>query len=122
MKAQEKADKTAIKLRFAAALYKALSNSSIESFRKLAKEAGMEPSHIQKISVGQLDVTLTTSIAIAHALGMSFTELANAYDRVTEEDIQEFIQILVAQKKNKGKAKLPLSPPKKAGKKKKSGK
>jgi plasmid maintenance system antidote protein VapI len=120
MKAQEKADKTTIKFRFAAALYKALSNSSIESFRKLAKEAGMEPSHIQKISVGQLDVTLTTSIAIANALGISYAELATAYDQVTEREITAFMQTLEAQKKNKGKAKLPLAPGKKVGRKKKT--
>jgi plasmid maintenance system antidote protein VapI len=114
MKAQEKADKNAIKLRFAAALYKVLSNSSIGSFRKLAKEAGMEPSHIQKISVGQLDVTLTTSIAIANALGISYAELATAYDLVTDKDISAFLQTLEAQKRNKGKAKLPLIPAKKA--------
>jgi hypothetical protein len=70
----------------------------------------------------EIFVTLTTSIAIAHALGISYTELAAAYDKITEEDTQVFVQILEAQKKNKDKAKLPLSPPKKDGKKKKSGK
>lgn len=114
MKAQEKKQKDYIKLRFATALNKALDKSTIRSFRKLATEAGMESSHIQKISVGGLDVTLTTCIAIANALSISYTQLAREYEEVTEEHIKEYQEILEAQKRNKGKAKQPLPKSKKS--------
>jgi transcriptional regulator with XRE-family HTH domain len=104
MKAQEKSEKQKIKLRYAAALYKALTNSHLKSYRKLAKEAGMEPSHIQKISVGSVDVSLTINIAIANALGISYAELAKYYDSVNEKDIEVFLQYLEKQKKIRGKA------------------
>lgn len=105
MKAQEKEEKAEIKIRYAAGLYKALKNSRLQSFRKLAKEAGMEPAHIQKISVGKLDVTLTTNIAIAKALGITYTELSAYYDNVTGEDLKEFNQYLEEQRKLRGKNK-----------------
>lgn len=105
MKAQGKEDKARIKFRYAAALYKALQKSPFTSFRKLAKEAGMEPAHIQKISVGRLDVTLTTSTAIANALGISYSELSSYYDNLTEKDIEKFVQYLAEQKAIRGKKK-----------------
>lgn len=112
MKAQEKEEKAAIKFRYAAGLYKALKNSPLKSFRRLAKEAGMEPAHIQKISVGKLDVTLTTNIAIAHALGISYTNLSAYYDNVSEQDIQEFTNYLEKQKLLRGKKKNKDNKPK----------
>jgi len=122
MKALEKSDKTAIKLRFAAALSKQLDKSGIKSWKKLAEAAGMEPSHIQKISVGKVDVVLTTSIAIANAFKMSYTELSAVYDQVSEEDVQVYIEQLEAQKNLKGKAKLPLPTHKKKKLKRKNDK
>jgi DNA-binding XRE family transcriptional regulator len=97
-----KEEKIRIKLRYAAALHKALKASPLVSFRKLAKEAGMEPAHIQKISVGKLDVSLTTCIAIANALGLSYTELLAIYDHITEEDIDLFAAYLTRQRKITG--------------------
>ena len=110
MKALEKSDKDAIKLRFATALNQAHKQSTIDSWKKLAKEAGMEPSHIQKISVGLLDVSLTTTVAIANALGLSYYDLAHIYHSVTDRDIQDYREKLDAQRKHKGKSKTPLSP------------
>jgi len=104
MKAQDKEEKDRIKFRFAAGLHLALKNSKLNSFRKLAKEAGMEPAHIQKISVGKLDISLTKSIAIAAALGISYTELASYYDNVTDKDIQDFLKLLNSQRKSRGKS------------------
>ena len=121
MKALEKEDKDKIKFNYAVGLYKALKNSQWTSFRKLAKEAGMEPAHIQKISVGNLDVSLTTNIAIATALNISYTELAAYYDGVNENDTQEFIRYLEDQKQLRGKAKIKLKK-NNAGKIKKSEK
>jgi len=65
----------------------------------------MEPAHIQKISVGRLDVTLTTSTAIANALGISYSELSSYYDNLTEKDIEKFVQYLAEQKAIRGKKK-----------------
>lgn len=106
MKAQEKEEKDLLKLRFAVALYKAVKESGIKSFRQLAKEAGMEPAHIQKVSVGKLDVTLTTTIAIANAMGISFTDLAAYFDNVSKKDEEEFEMYLSKQKKIRGKKKI----------------
>lgn len=104
----EKVDKDKIKLRYAAGLYKALKNSQWSSFRKLAKEAGMEPAHIQKISVGKLDVSLTTNISISNALNISYTALSEYYDSVTEVDLNEFMKYLENQKQLRGKDKSKL--------------
>ena len=108
MKALEKSDKDAIKLRFAVGLTKLLEKSEIKSWKKLAKEAGMEPSHIQKIAAGKVDVALTTNISLANAFGISYLELASTYENVTDQDIHAFIEKIEIQRKHKGKSKLPL--------------
>ncbi len=117
MKALEKSDKDAIKLRFAVGLSKLLEKSDIKSWKKLAKEAGMEPSHVQKIAAGKVDVALTTNISLASAFGISYSELAETYERVTEKEIQEFLEKAEAQKKHKGKTKMPLKSVRKKAKK-----
>ena len=122
MKALEKSDKDAIKLRFAVGLSKLLEKSDIKSWKKLAKEAGMEPSHIQKIAAGKVDVALTTNISLAAAFGITYPVLAETYENVTEKDIQEFLENVELQKKHKGRSKLPLSAVKRKDTKKKSGK
>ena len=108
MKPLEKSDKDAIKLRFAVGLSKLLENSEFKSLKKLAREAGMEPSHIQKIAAGKVDVALTTNISLAAAFSISYTELAATFEQVTESDIQEFLEKQETLKKHKGVPKLPL--------------
>ncbi len=103
MSGQTKAEKQMIKLRYATGLYKALKNSSFKSFRKMAEAGDMEPSHIQKISVGKVNVTLTVNVAIANALGITYSELADYYDGVTDKDIKEFQEYLAKQKAIRGK-------------------
>jgi len=122
MKALEKSDKDIIKLRFAVGLSKLLEKSELKSLKKLAREAGMEPSHIQKIAAGLVDVALTTNISLAAAFHISYTELAATYEQVTDRDIQQFLEKQEALKKHKGKPKLPLatSSPVKNNKKKSS--
>ena len=122
MKALEKSEKDAIKLRFAVALSKLLEKNGIKSWKKLAKEAGMEPSHIQKIAAGKVDVALTTTISLASAFGISYSEFAGFYEQVTEKEIQEFLKTTELQKKHKGNLKLPLSTANKEDTKRKSGK
>jgi transcriptional regulator with XRE-family HTH domain len=109
MKALDKSEKDAIKLRFAVGLSKLLEKSGIRSWKKLAREAGMEPSHIQKIAAGKVDAALTTNISLAAAFGITYLELAATYERVSDKDIQEFIERQETQRKHKGKPKLPLS-------------
>jgi transcriptional regulator with XRE-family HTH domain len=104
MKAQNKAEKDRIKFRFAAALHKALKNSKLGSFRQLAKEAGMEPAHIQRISIGNLDLSLTKIIAISEALGLTFADLADLYVKLTESDLEDFFKSLETQKKIRGQS------------------
>jgi hypothetical protein len=58
-----------------------------------------------------VDVALTTSISLAIALGISYTELAANYEFVTGKDIRDFLENQETQKKHKGKSKLPLFPP-----------
>ncbi len=120
MKALEKVDKDAIKLRFAVGLDKLLEKSDIKSWKKLAGEAGMEPSHIQKIAAGKVDVALTTNISLAAAFGISYSELAATFEKVTDKDILAFVEKIDIQKKHKGKAKLPLKPTSKKAKKRTS--
>lgn len=74
----------------------------MSSFRQLAAEAGMEPSQIQKISVGKVDLTTTKLIAIATALGLSFSEFVTYYNKVTDRDEREFINYFDVQWKLKG--------------------
>ena len=105
MSGQTKAEKQAIKLRYATGLYKALKKSSFKSFRKMAEAGDMEPSHIQKISVGKVNVTLTVNVAIANALGITYSELAEYYDGVTEKDTHEFLEYLAKQKSIRGNKK-----------------
>jgi transcriptional regulator with XRE-family HTH domain len=108
MKPLEKSDKDAIKLRFAVGLSKLMDKSDIKSWKHLAREAGMEPSHVQKIASGKVDVALTTNIALTSAFGISYVELAAAYQNVTDADVQKFLEKIDIQKKLKGKSKLPL--------------
>lgn len=103
MKAQEKDEKAGIKLQYATALHKALKDSAIKSFRQLAKNAGMEPAHVQRISTGQLDVGITTTIALVQALNLTLTEFGFYFDSVTEKEISEFKKLLEQQKKRKGR-------------------
>jgi transcriptional regulator with XRE-family HTH domain len=107
MKPLEKSDKDAIKLRFAVGLSKLLAKSEIKSWKKLAREAGMEPSHIQKIASGKVDVALTTNISLATAFQISYAELAATYEQVTDKDVQEFLENKMELKKHKGKPKIP---------------
>jgi transcriptional regulator with XRE-family HTH domain len=103
MKAQEKLEKGKIKLRFATALDKLLTQSELANYKKLAEAAGMESAHVQRISVGELDVTVTTVVAIANALGLSFGEIASAYDLITPRDIENYLVVLAERKRRRGK-------------------
>jgi hypothetical protein len=118
MKAQEKLEKEKIKLRFATALDKLLIQSGLGSYKKLAEAAGMEPAHIQLISVGQLDVTVTTCIAVANALGISYGELASTYDAISVKDVENYVLVLKERRRIRGRVKTPVGKVKKRPSKK----
>lgn len=103
MKAQEKLEKEKIKLRFATALDKLLTQSELGNYKKLAEAAGMEPAHVQRISVGELDVTITTVVAIASALDLSFGDIASAFDLISPRDIENYLVVLAERKRRRGK-------------------
>lgn len=108
MKAQEKTEKDYIKFRFATALDKLLSRTEWRSLKEFATHTGMEPAHIAKISRGELDVSLTTCIAISNGIGIPYAQLAREYDSVTEGDIKTYMDKLDARKRLRGKEKIPL--------------
>ncbi len=101
MKGKEQNEKEIIKLRFAVALEKALSDSDLKSFRELASASGLEPAHVQRISSGKVDIALTTIVSLADGFGITLTELFAYYDRVTKKDISNYNKKKEAAKRNK---------------------
>ncbi len=70
--------KTQIQENFGIALKKAIKLRKL-SLRKLAAEADMEYSHVQRIAAGKVNLELTTIIAIAEGLKMTPSELFDLY-------------------------------------------
>lgn len=103
MKALDPEEKAAIKFRYAAALFKALKDSRLESYRQLAKQCGMESSHMQRISTGKLDVSVSTNVVIAQALGISYSKFSTYFDKLTSNDLNDFEQYLRSKKTRRGK-------------------
>ena len=87
----ERDEKQRIRLRYAVGLSNAFKKSKYKSFRELALNTGFEPSHIQRIAAGKVDVVLTTAIALAEGLGLSPSELFAFYEAATEKEIAEFV-------------------------------
>lgn len=90
MKAHEKKEKDKIIFQFAVALYKAMEDTNFNP-TKLALEIGMEKSHMQLIANGKRNPTLTTQIAIADGLKISYPQLAAYFEGVTPADEKKFI-------------------------------
>lgn len=105
MKSFDPEEKAEIKIRYAIALNKAFKASGIKSLRKLASLAGMEHAHLQKITKGMFDVTVTTNVAISKALGITYSELAHFFDDVTENELKEFLQQQALKKEKVSKPK-----------------
>ncbi|MBO9595544.1 MAG: hypothetical protein J7599_21765 [Niabella sp.] len=91
MKAHEKKEKKEITFQFAVALYKVMEDTNFNP-TKLALEIGMEKSHMQLIANGKKNLTLSSQIAIADGLGISYTQLAAYFDGVTKADEKKFIE------------------------------
>lgn len=101
MKAKGSEEKKKIKLRFAVGLSKALEKSQFGSFRDLSIHLGFEPSHIQRIATGKVDIALTTSIALAEGLGITYQKLSSYYDDVTDVEIKMFLELLSSRKRTR---------------------
>lgn len=108
MKAQEKTEKAYIKLKFATALDKLLKKAKVRSLKELSKQSGMESAHLARISRAELDVTLSTCIAISNALAIPYAQLATEYDNITEGDMKLYVDVLNARRKLRGKEKIPV--------------
>jgi hypothetical protein len=106
MKAKEKGEKSLIRLRYAVALEKALKASKFNSFRDLALHIGFEPSHIQRISSGKVDVVLTTNISLAEGFDLTFAQLSAFYDKVTQDDMNAFLKEKEAKRKGLKRSKI----------------
>jgi hypothetical protein len=107
MRAWDKENKDEILYKLSIALYKLLKENKLSN-RGLAKEAGMEYGHFQKISRGKIEAGFTTIIAIVNGLGISFTQLAQCYDTISEEDRKEYDEDLQKQKEIRGRRKSSL--------------
>ncbi len=99
MKAKEIAEKERIKIRFAAALDMALSESNIPSVRQLSVNAKMEPAHLQRIYNGEVDLSLITIISIIEGLDISSEQFFHYYDKLSEKNIENFKHKLKLQKR-----------------------
>ncbi|MDB5229610.1 MAG: hypothetical protein JWN76_415 [Chitinophagaceae bacterium] len=102
MKAKEKEEKENIKLRYAVGLANALKKSQYKSFRDFALNIGFEPSYMQRIASGKVDIALSTSISLAEGLGISYAILSNYYDEVQETEIKDFLKEQNRNKRKKG--------------------
>lgn len=94
-------EKEVIKLGFAVALEKALSDSDLKSFGELASASGLEPAHVQRILSGTVGIALTTIVSLADGFGISLAELFAYYDGVTKKDISNYNKKKGAAKRNK---------------------
>jgi hypothetical protein len=106
MKAKDKSEKELIKLKYATGLEKALKESQFASFRELSIHISFEPSHIQRISTGKIDVVLTTNVALAEGLGMSLSQFSAYFDNVTEKEMADFAKRMEERKRSSKSSKL----------------
>ncbi|SDD79069.1 hypothetical protein [Niabella drilacis] len=90
MKAYTKEEKSKILFQFAVGLHKAMLDAKTNPTR-LALDSGIEKSHMQLIANGNKNVTLTTQMALAEGLKISYTELATYYNNVSKSDEKRFI-------------------------------
>ncbi|WP_300601652.1 hypothetical protein [Niabella sp.] len=104
MKAHEKKEKKEITFQFAVALKKAMEDADFNP-TKLALEIGMEKSHMQLIANGKKNLTLSSQIAIADGLGISYTQLAVYFDEVTKTDEKKFLEYQKKQQELKARKK-----------------
>lgn len=94
----EDKDKEDIKLRFALCLQKAIEDNEM-TLRGLAAASGLEYTNVQRASVGEVNIALTTIIALAEGLGISPSKFFLYYEKVNQDEIN----VLKEDKKRKKK-------------------
>ena len=61
----------------------------VDSMRQLEAESGLSYTIIQGASVGKRDIQFTSLITMIENLGLTFSEFANLYDKLTEKQIND---------------------------------
>ncbi|MDB5277303.1 MAG: hypothetical protein JWR61_2258 [Ferruginibacter sp.] len=61
----------------------------VDSMRQLEAESGLSYTIIQNTSAGKRDIQFTTLLTMIENLGLSFTEFAKLYDKITEKQISD---------------------------------
>lgn len=102
MKSGIKAKRDVLRLRLAATIDKAKQASGFESYRELAREAGIAQSHLQLIVTGQKDVWLSTLIALLDPLGLSLGTFGRMFEDITDKEIAAYVLVLEERRKQKG--------------------
>lgn len=59
----------------------------VASMRQLEAESGLSYTIIQNVSVGKRDIQFTSLISLIESLGISFSEFAQIYDAITENQM-----------------------------------
>ena len=94
-------EKLLAKYKLALTIQKIISNNlsknkegSVTSLRKLAASSETEYSIIQKISSNKKDPQFSTLAAIIDGFGISFSEFERIYDSISDEEIDEYKNLL----------------------------
>jgi len=82
-------DKEDIKLRFAICLQKAIADKEM-TLRGLAASSGLEYTNVQRASVGEVNIALSTIIALAEGLNISPSKLFQYYEKVGQNEVNNF--------------------------------
>ncbi|MDN3654055.1 hypothetical protein QWZ08_00370 [Ferruginibacter paludis] len=83
----------------------------VDSMRQLEAESGLSYTIIQNTSAGKRDIQFTTLLTMIENLGLSFTEFAKLYDKITEKQIFDEKTEIDKSKKPKTKKRVKKSLP-----------
>jgi len=73
----------------------------VDSLRQLEADSGLSYTLIQTVCTGKRDIQFTSLISLIESLGLSLSEFARIYDKVTEEHIKiEQEEIVKNKRKN----------------------
>lgn len=72
----------------------------VSSMRQLEAESGLSYTIIHGVSVGKRDLQFSSLMTIIESLGLSFSEFAKAFDKITDQQIQNTISEIESRKKS----------------------
>lgn len=61
----------------------------VESLRQLESESGLSYTIIQRTFTGKRDIQFTSLMKMIESLGLTFTEFAKQFDKITEDQIRQ---------------------------------